>query len=116
MLVFPCPASGDCEDHATLLCSLLLGFCLDAYVVIGQRVNRRGEESAHVWVMTRQEGVGTDPATGARGYDVVFWESLTGQKCKPGDAFTSGHRYTKVCWQENTGSDSANGRSLDVYT
>ena len=32
---FLCKKRGDVEDHATLLCSLLLGFGLDAYCCIG---------------------------------------------------------------------------------
>jgi centrosomal protein CEP76 len=39
---------GDSEDHAVLLCNLLLGFGLEAYVCVG--VNSEG---AHAWVMTR---------------------------------------------------------------
>lgn len=30
---------GDCADHVLLLCSLLLGFGLDAFVCVGQVVN-----------------------------------------------------------------------------
>ncbi len=55
---------GDAEEHANLLCSLLLGFGLDAYVCLG--TDGRG---AHVWVMTRA-GPGDD--------GVTFWEPLTG--------------------------------------
>ena len=40
---------GTVQDHATLLCSLLLGFGLDAYVVIGSCT-----DGAHSWVLTRQ--------------------------------------------------------------
>ena len=57
---------GDVEPHACLLCSLLLGFGLDAYVVLGERV---GETRPHAWVLTR----------GGAGGGVTFWESLTGQ-------------------------------------
>lgn len=65
MLAFLCRNKGDCEDHCTLLCSLLLGFGLDAYVCVGTK----GKGMAHTWVMT----YGTDGA-------VTFWESLTGQR------------------------------------
>ncbi|KAG8571310.1 hypothetical protein GDO81_011589 [Engystomops pustulosus] len=65
MLAFLCRNKGDCEDHCTLLCSLLLGFGLDAYVCVGTK----GRGVAHTWVMT----YGTDGA-------VTFWESLTGQR------------------------------------
>lgn len=55
----------DCEDHAVLLCSLLLGFGLQAFVCIGTK----GRAEVHHWVMTQ-------------GHDglVTFWESLTGQR------------------------------------
>lgn len=56
---------GDCEDHATLLCSLLLGFGLDAYVCVG--TNAKGVP--HAWVLTR----GCDGT-------ITFWESLTAQR------------------------------------
>ena len=59
-----CRRCGDVEEHATLLCSLLLGFGLDAYVVTGT-----DERGAHTWVMSRADD-------GA----VTFWESLTGQR------------------------------------
>ena len=54
--------SGETEEHALLLCSLLLGFGLDAYVCIG--TDGRGP---HVWVLTRS------------GAAYTFWESLSGQ-------------------------------------
>ncbi|XP_041963440.1 centrosomal protein of 76 kDa [Alosa sapidissima] len=65
MMAFLCRNKGDCEDHATLLCSLLLGFGLDAYVCVGTKARN----NPHVWVMT----CGTDGT-------VTFWESLTGNR------------------------------------
>ncbi|XP_075069368.1 centrosomal protein of 76 kDa isoform X1 [Mixophyes fleayi] len=65
MLAFLCSNKGDCEDHCNLLCSLLLGFGLDAYVCVGTK----GRGVAHTWVMTS----GTDGA-------ITFWESLTGKR------------------------------------
>ncbi|XP_053570872.1 centrosomal protein of 76 kDa [Bombina bombina] len=65
LLAFLCRNKGDCEDHANLLCSLLLGFGLDAYVCVGTK----GKGVAHAWVMT----CGTDGA-------ITFWESLTGYR------------------------------------
>ncbi len=59
---------GDSEDHAVLLCNLLLGFGLDAYVCVGTN-----SEGSHAWVMTRHP-----PQNGTQRVD--FWESLTGQK------------------------------------
>lgn len=55
----------DCEDHACLLCSFLLGFGLEAYVCIGTK----SKGLAHAWVMTQSQEGG-----------VVFWESITGQR------------------------------------
>ena len=55
----------DAENHATLLCSLLLGFGLDAYVIVGTKA----KGIPHAWVMT----LGTDGL-------VTFWESLTGHR------------------------------------
>ncbi|KAL4617007.1 centrosomal protein of 76 kDa [Arapaima gigas] len=65
LLAFLCRNKGDCEDHATLLCSLLLGFGLDAYVCVGTT----GKGVPHAWVMT----CGTDGS-------VTFWESLTAHR------------------------------------
>ncbi|KAJ8013424.1 hypothetical protein DPEC_G00053120 [Dallia pectoralis] len=65
LFTFLCRSKGDCEDHASLLCSLLLGFGLDAYVCVGTKA----KGVAHTWVMTR----GTDGT-------VTFWESLTAHR------------------------------------
>jgi len=59
---------GDVEDHALLLCSLFLGFGLDAYVAVGTIVED-GVDVPHVWVMT----FGSKHA-------VACWESLTGAR------------------------------------
>ena len=59
--------SGDSENHSILLCNLLLGFGLDAYVAVGTKGNKH---EAHSWVVTVS-------------YDyeqVIFWESLTGNR------------------------------------
>ncbi|XP_056618560.1 centrosomal protein of 76 kDa [Triplophysa dalaica] len=65
MMAFLCRNKGDCEDHATLLCSLLLGFGLDAYVCVGTKT----KNIPHTWVMT----CGTDGS-------VTFWESFTAHR------------------------------------
>ncbi|XP_055083583.1 centrosomal protein of 76 kDa isoform X2 [Periophthalmus magnuspinnatus] len=65
LLAFLCRGKGDCEDHATLLCSLLLGFGQDAYVCVGTKT----KGVPHTWVLTR----GTDGS-------VTFWESLTAHR------------------------------------
>ena len=59
------PLPQECEDHAVLLCSLLLGFGLDSYVCIGTKA----KGLAHAWVLT----LGHDGSA-------TFWESLTGQR------------------------------------
>jgi len=56
---------GDVEDHCVLLCSLLLGFGLDAYVCIGTKA----KGISHAWVVT----INPDGT-------VLFWESLTAQR------------------------------------
>nr|XP_033790012.1 centrosomal protein of 76 kDa isoform X2 [Geotrypetes seraphini] len=65
LLAFLCRNKGDCEDHANLLCSLLLGYGLDAYVCIGTKA----KDIPHAWVMT----CSTDGT-------IIFWESLTGHR------------------------------------
>jgi centrosomal protein CEP76 len=88
---------GDVEDHCTLLCNILLGFGLDAYVAIGISIN-----GPHCWVITR--GV-TEVNTNSniinnsisnninkntlnnitKVYNITFWESLTGQRIEVSD-------------------------------
>lgn len=65
LMAFLCRGKGDCEDHATLLCSLLLGFGLDAYVCVGTKA----KGVPHAWVLSR----GTDGT-------ITFWESLTAHR------------------------------------
>lgn len=65
MHAFLCRNKGDCEDHAVLLCSLLLGFGLDAYVCVGTKA----KGAVHAWVMT----ISVDGL-------VTFWESLNGHR------------------------------------
>ncbi len=72
---------GDTEEHALLLCSLLLGFGLDAYVCIG--TDARGP---HVWVMT----------TDAGGSQITFWESLTAQRFEYGVVGAAAHPYVTL--------------------
>ncbi|XP_075952752.1 centrosomal protein of 76 kDa isoform X2 [Anarhichas minor] len=65
LMAFLCRGKGDCEDHTALLCSLLLGFGLDAYVCVGTKA----KATPHTWVLTR----GTDGS-------ITFWESLTAHR------------------------------------
>ena len=105
---------GDVEPHAYLLCSLLLGFGLDAYVVLG---TRQGQSQPHAWVLTKGGG-------GAGGDDVTFWESLTGQTyshapLRLGDLASmekqpaQQHRYVKVGCAFNHKHFYANIQPLD---
>lgn len=54
-----------------LLCCLLLGFGLEAYVCVGTN-----SEGSHAWVLTRAPAVGPDGSK----RKIYFWESLTGNK------------------------------------
>ncbi|KAK2191243.1 hypothetical protein NP493_55g07029 [Ridgeia piscesae] len=65
MHAFLCRNKGDCEDHAVLLCCLLLGFGLDAFVCVGTK----GRGATHSWVVTISSDL-----------EVTFWESLTGHR------------------------------------
>ncbi|KAG1656157.1 Centrosomal protein [Nymphon striatum] len=56
---FLCRRQGDHPERAVLLCSLLLGFGLNAYVCIGTK----SDNSAHAWVATRNSAG-----------KVLFWE------------------------------------------
>ena len=55
---------GDVEDHTFLLCSLLLGFGLDAYVASGVNLSTGG----YMVVLTRHDGV------------VTLWDAVTGHR------------------------------------
>lgn len=57
---------GDSEDHAVLLCNLLLGYSLEAYICLGTN-----SEGAHAWVLTKSMIESSKKK-------VQFWESLTG--------------------------------------
>jgi hypothetical protein len=66
---------GDAEDHAVLLCSLLLGWGMDAWVALGKiSVPSKDVEDAHkphCWVVTLDA---------IHEHRIVFWEALTGQQ------------------------------------
>jgi centrosomal protein CEP76 len=68
---------GSVEDHALLLCSLLLGWGLNAYVAMGLITSSSISENTnniipHTWVVTIDS-----PGAASR---VVFWETITGQQ------------------------------------
>ncbi len=60
--------------------------------MVGTRLDKKGVDSDHVWVMTRD---GVNSGTGAA--VVTFWESLTGQRVPPTATTPSGHRFLRVC-------------------
>lgn len=74
MQAFLTRGCGDAEDHAVLLCNLLLGFGLDAYVCVGTN-----SEGAHAWVMT------IDTSSEIKKAKSIFWETLTGQRFELSD-------------------------------
>jgi centrosomal protein CEP76 len=57
---------GEVIDHALLLCSMLLGFGVDAYIACGTNA-----EGLHYWVFERQRRT-------AEVTKYYFWESATG--------------------------------------
>ncbi|XP_076826119.1 centrosomal protein of 76 kDa-like [Clavelina lepadiformis] len=63
---FLCSLKGQQEDHSNLLCSILLGFGLDAYVCVGTK----GTSINYTWVATRY----------CDGKTVFFWDPLTGHR------------------------------------
>lgn len=73
---------GDPHSHATLLCSLLLGFGLDAYCVVG---SEGGTAKPHIWVLTRRRLSSTE-------FDITYWEPTTAERFGTAD----GHKYVSV--------------------
>ena len=72
-LAFLARNRGTYEDHALLLCNLLLGFGLDAYVCVGRRSSTSGTSCADtpaVWVLT----------LGATSTEAVFWDPVSGKR------------------------------------
>jgi centrosomal protein CEP76 len=90
---------GDVEEHAVLLASLLLGFGLDAYVVMGTADDGVHDAPvAHTWVMTRADAEGAGEG-GGHGEAVTFWESLKGERWaqrQPAEAGGATHAYRTV--------------------
>ena len=66
---FIAKGSGDIEDHCTLLCSFLLGFGLDAYIVIGNY-----KEDRRIWILTRETMISSPLKI------IYYWEPITGQR------------------------------------
>ena len=72
-LNFLAQRKGEICNHATLLCSLLLGFGLDAYCVVGTTTQGK----THMFVCTRRR-LSTSASSNTTDYEVTFWEPSTG--------------------------------------
>lgn len=94
-----CRRQGTVQDHAVLLCSLLLGFGCDAYVAVG--TDYRGET---LWCVTREGGG-----------KVVFWESVSGLRYdhKP-EVGEPRYRYETIGCLFNHRGFYANAQRTDV--
>lgn len=57
-LAFLVENRGTVENHALLLCSLLLGFGMNAFVAVGIVAEENGGRRPHAWVVTFQVRVG----------------------------------------------------------
>ncbi|KAA0152904.1 hypothetical protein FNF29_03428 [Cafeteria roenbergensis] len=104
--------SGTAADHATLLCSLLRGFGLDAFVAVGTWVDARGVEGTHEWVVSLDDRSLDDAAGGAGeqegGLVVRFWEPLTGERSAPDWPTADGRRFRTIACLFNEESLLAN--------
>ena len=74
------------EEHALLLCSLLLGFDLDAYCAVG--TTQTGEP--HMWVVTLHSPEPSQPP------QATLWESLTGSRYTHVPFAAAAHKYGRV--------------------
>jgi centrosomal protein CEP76 len=77
--------TASCADHATLLCSLLRGWSMNAYVCQGTWTTEAGVESTHEWVCVL-------PPKGCP----TFWEPLSGERLEPTWPLLDGRRFTTV--------------------
>ncbi|GAA48487.1 centrosomal protein of 76 kDa [Clonorchis sinensis] len=108
-LAFLARNRGDVADHANLLCSLLLGFGLDAYVMIGTR--RSCDSGA--------DGADLNDSTSAKSYIwvavfnvdssvVLFWDAVSGRRhvqamdSSCGDRNTSSYKTVDCLYSHNS--------------
>lgn len=102
-----CKREGSIEDHAVLLCSLLLGWGLDAWVVLGSAVSPdliapKDTHSAQVLEAGHHCWVATFATTdlGSRFPKVTFWESTTGKQYEDitflSDSTSHSHHFREV--------------------
>ncbi|KAH8609728.1 CEP76 C2 domain [Trypanosoma vivax] len=98
MFAFLSQRRGDPRNHAALLCSLLLGFGLDAYCAIGG--DKKGKTA--MFVITRERS-----SVGA--FDVILWESTSGDRFR----LTEAHPYETIGCAFNNRSFYANAQPSD---
>eukprot|EP00826_Nyctotherus_ovalis_P009242 TRINITY_DN12432_c0_g2_i11.p1 TRINITY_DN12432_c0_g2~~TRINITY_DN12432_c0_g2_i11.p1 ORF type:complete len:360 (-),score=51.64 TRINITY_DN12432_c0_g2_i11:98-1177(-) len=68
-------AKGDTEPRSVLLCCLLLGFGLEAYIAVGTRKEEfRVWHGPHTWVLTCLKNNDRTLKT------IYFWETMTGER------------------------------------
>lgn len=90
--------AGSPQDRAVLLCSLLLGFGLDAFVCVGTRDAAADDESAapaeeeYAWVLTRYTS-----SSAEGGFRVIFWDPATGSRIAPPTALGTDARQAARC-------------------
>ena len=106
---------GDVWEHACLLCSLLLGFGLNAFVAVGTIADGRGGEQEHAWVITCSGGP-ADPA-GGNELRVSAWESISGQRCvlAPIPEAPAAQRYVSIACVFSHRRFHANRQSSDRF-
>ncbi|CAL8097152.1 unnamed protein product [Calicophoron daubneyi] len=116
-LAFVTRNRGDVPDHANLLCSLLLGFGLNAYVAIGTRQSSvsagedpdtslnqaSGRIRHHAWVVVLQ----MDPSA------VLFWDPISGRRYVHQRGTPPAHPYQTVGCMYNHRSFYANIQPTD---
>jgi hypothetical protein len=83
---------GDVEDHAILLCSMLMGWGLDAWIGLGTIVSVSDPSNAssnkgspkefihrpYCWVMTFDRN--SDPDSNDKEPNIIFWEAVSGKQ------------------------------------
>lgn len=92
-MLFLSQRRGDVANHATLLCSLLLGFGLDAYCAVGTTMPQSQpsfaaqppKSNVQMFVVTRRK-------LGPSEYDVTYWDATTAQRYTT----TAAHPYCTV--------------------
>ncbi|EKG06246.1 hypothetical protein TCSYLVIO_002649 [Trypanosoma cruzi] len=101
MFTFLSQRRGEPCNHAALLCSLLLGFGLDAYCAVG--TNKKGKTA--MFVVSRKR-------LSAGVFDVMLWEPTTGSRF----ALTDAHPWETLGSVFNHRSFYANIQPSDIIT